>query len=903
MNVATPSNELLEKLGQVGWTLRSIDFKGGLYVAKADNEITGQDIERTGKTPEMALASVLQFANRAYAVRRYASLRTVASWDEDWLDKADEIGQAYAKMPVFDEKAVPAWKALAAESKIQADAIRKQITVEVVDDPEPYMSAQEMVEDIHKNRHFSVSRANSEHPIWSVEDNINFRIVHDVLGHAQSGGDFSWVGENKACGVHFPLVSPLAREALFTECIGQQAYYRAFHGFGPQKVGFLSQYLHPVQERQGEHVWVPHGGLPELQVADNMSAKGTMDQAPGMNAGIFNAPGDWVTPNQYQIPQYAPPSPVMGPSPVMQGYTVTTAEKGVSPDRPHDPNRFFVPGVQNPPFQDPSQDYLNIGNVVENASKVNTEWWNEDPATQDKAILNAFKVAILSPRKHLKWNAAHYQALMHADPSTKAVDLWNTLEDEREKHNQGLGYPEGSHLAYHKQLQYLAHELQTDDPSLSEAEALKKAKELIFEKTKEFEQGLGEDPANEGTSELKRYNMARQLVTEWLKQNYSPSRGWSPGQLSLSKTGETPRCPHCTSDELTRTPDGRFMCLRCYWEEGETLPPNDEVYLPEGWNKTADAESFQEAAQRLLEEWSTLSREEREKEMEDIKELQRRTRSPYDPINPGNSADLELAMEIMDQLQPKAPDAIPEDWNITSATLFDPDEWHESDPIDASGFASEDSKYGAFMGAHLDAIEQVGSHIDQIREAALKDLDEGGKGFVFRNAVMNMNLPGVNPKVASFVWLLLAPMSSELGIIDTHILRGLRRTERDNSPRDYYKLERMQRAAKDASGYSHVPLGLYHWGMWDAIRNPGMNSDHSALRVLDPLDWRSAQWDAANNARSGPWVGPIEFENHRPHMEQTALDFDKEMQGQPRGLVPLGIPPTSVTSTYRAPVL
>lgn len=768
MQVKTPQSELYDKLLLLGWNLKKIDFKNGLYVAKADNETTGQEVERSAKTSEMALAQVYQYATRAYEVRRLASIKKIAAWSEDWLDQATEIGQAYSKMPPFDEKAVPAWKALAAESRIQADAIRKQITVEVVDDPEPYTSAQQMCEDVHKNKHFSVSRANSEHPIWSVEDNINFRIVHDVLGHCQSGGDFSWRGENLACGVHFPLVSPLAREALFTECIGQQAYYRTFHGFGPQKVGFLSQYLHPVQERQGEHVWVPHGGVPDLAPAANGNAKGTMDAAPGMQ-GIFNSPGDWVQPSQFTMPMAAPPSPTFAmPSAVMQPFEVKThqieAAKMVSPDRPYDPNRFFQPSVQSPPLEDPANDYIGIADTVDNAAKIDTNWQEEDEATQKRAIINAFRVALLSPRKHLKWNAAHYQAIMHTDPSTKAVDLWNLLEEAREKHNQGLGYPEGSHLSYRKQLDFLAHELQVDDPKLSNSAAVREAKEIVFRKVKEFEAQLGADPANEDTSELKRYNMARKLVDAWLKENYTPVRGWQPGQMTLASDSE-----------------------------------------------------------------------------------------------------------------PK---------------LFETDdEWK---PIDASGFASQDAKYGAFMGTHLDAIEEVGQHIDQIRDAALKDLDEdGGKGFIFRNAVMNMNLKGVNPKVASFAWLLLAPMTSELGIIDTHVLRGLRRSEQDMTPRDYYKLERMQRAGKDATGYSHLPLGMYHWGLWDAIRNPGEHSDHSPLRILDPVPWDSpsAKWDAAMNAKSGPWVGPMQFENARGHMEQTANDFDQEMAGQPHNLIPLAQAP------------
>ena len=759
MQVATNPSEIYEKLLQLGWTHKKTQFKSGMYVARAVNETTGQEIERAGKSPEMALASLFQYAQRANEIRRFAALKKLGAWDSDWLSQKEDIAKAYSAMPPFDEKAVPAWKALAAESKVQADAIRQQIKVDVSDEPEPYRTAAEMCEDVHKNKHFIVSRANSDHAIWSVEDNINFRIVHDVLGHCQSGGDFSWRGENLACGVHFPLVSPLAREALFTECIGQVAYRSFYKGFGPQKIGFLSEYLHPVQEKNGEHIWVPHGGLPTLAPSPNGNmGKDQLDQAAGMQ-GIFNSPGDWVTPSPYAAPQPAPPSPTFAmPTPVMQGFDVKT--KTVSPDRPYDPNQFWNPSHQAPPLAESADDYIGIGDTVQNASKIDTQWQHEDPATQDRAIINAFRVALLSPRKHLKWNAAHYQALQHTDPGTKAVDLWNVLEEAREKHNQGLGYPEGSHLAYKKQLDFLSHELQVDDPKLSTADALKQAKQVIFDKTKEFEEQLGEDPAHAETSELRRYNMARKLVTEWLRENYTPLRGWQPGQMQLAK--------------------------------------------------------------------------------------------------------------------------------IAADQLFELDDsWH---PVtDASGFSSDSAKYGAFMGTHLDAIEQVGKHIDQIRKAAHDDLDQGGKGFIFRNEVMNMNLKGVNPKVASFAWLLLAPMTSELGIIDTHVIRGLRRNEADMNPRDYYKFERMQRAAKDATGYSHMPLGMYHWGLWDQIRNPGEHSDHSPLRVLDPLPWDSpdAKWDAALNGRSGPWVGPAQFEAARGHMERAARDFDQETAGQPVQFVPL----------------
>lgn len=305
MNVATPQAELYEKLLQIGWSLDSINFKNGVYIAKAKNEQTGQDIERNGKSPEMALAAVLRFATQAYNVRRMAGLRKFAAWDGSFIDKAEEIAQAYAKMDPFDQKAVPAWKALAAESKIQADAIKRQITVQVVDDPEPYYSLSEMANDVHQNRHYSVSRADTDHPVWTPEDVINFRTVSDVVAHCQSGAGFDWSGENKAFLVQAPLCSPLAREALFVETIGRAAYEKSFRGHGPTKIGFLSQFLHPVQEEQGEHVWVPHGGLPD----QGALAQGIMDQAMSGDAG----------PNP-QVP-FASPTFERPPA-VMEGYQI-----------------------------------------------------------------------------------------------------------------------------------------------------------------------------------------------------------------------------------------------------------------------------------------------------------------------------------------------------------------------------------------------------------------------------------------------------------------------------------------------------------------------------------------------------------------------------------------------------
>lgn len=171
-----------------------------------------------------------------------------AAWDDHFINGIKPIAHAYDQMPHFDPAAVPAWQELAKDSKMRADALRKQLNITETDNPEPYPDHLSMFDDINKGN-FVVSRANSEHPVWTPQDNVNFRIVHDVLGHHPSGGDFGWEGENKACGRHFQLLNPLAQQALMTECLGQTGYAIDRGGFGAQKVGFMNHLLQPAQQQ------------------------------------------------------------------------------------------------------------------------------------------------------------------------------------------------------------------------------------------------------------------------------------------------------------------------------------------------------------------------------------------------------------------------------------------------------------------------------------------------------------------------------------------------------------------------------------------------------------------------------------------------------------------------------
>ena len=155
-----------------------------------------------------------------------------------FVDRMHRIAAAYDRAPMFDASAVDCWRALADDSLTRAAELRTRFEVIETDDPEPYPDAPAMFADQSRGR-FVVSRANSAHPLWTVEENVAFRIVHDCAGHFVSGGHFDWHGENLACAAHEPLLSASAGRALFTECIAQTAYCNAYGHFGPQKVVLL----------------------------------------------------------------------------------------------------------------------------------------------------------------------------------------------------------------------------------------------------------------------------------------------------------------------------------------------------------------------------------------------------------------------------------------------------------------------------------------------------------------------------------------------------------------------------------------------------------------------------------------------------------------------------------------
>jgi hypothetical protein len=217
-------------------------------------------------------------------------------------------------------------------------------------------------------------------------------------------------------------------------------------------------------------------------------------------------------------------------------------------------------------------------------------------------------------------------------------------------------------------------------------------------------------------------------------------------------------------------------------------------------------------------------------------------------------------------------------------------------------------KYGAFMGTHLKAIAQISQHADELLDAALEDVRaHDGEGHHFRHAALALGVSGVGPKVCSFAWLLLQPLTSQLATIDTHMMDVLgHHYEKDMSNRDYFKFEREFRAGLDAAGYAHLPLGAGQWGMWDYKRTgPGSHQDHSAMRVLDPKPHSQVDWVAKGvNLKGESWhnQAPDWWQNTQPARDLIAKEWDDTYgKSFPRGQAPYQDLGSQVTSSVVPP--
>ncbi len=108
-------------------------------------------------------------------------------------------------------------------------------------DEDPYVDDQDLRQKVKETGVLKVWRGGTSHPIWSAENNLKFRAIHDWMGHIQPKGDpsFGIQGEIASYNAHLHTIPPAARPAMFTEVIGQAASFTNTGEFPEQKIAVL----------------------------------------------------------------------------------------------------------------------------------------------------------------------------------------------------------------------------------------------------------------------------------------------------------------------------------------------------------------------------------------------------------------------------------------------------------------------------------------------------------------------------------------------------------------------------------------------------------------------------------------------------------------------------------------
>lgn len=165
----------------------------------------------------------------------------------DWTLYTKLVADAYDAAPKYQSEEVWRWK-LAIEHveklfermviKHSKQTTKSKYKIEYTSD-DPYANEFEMFDDIIKNNRLKVYTGFNEHPVFTPEQNLKFRAVHDIYSHHHVKTGFGMKGEIRAYNAHLKLAPPESFPAMFTEIIGQAAYYVDRGKFTIQKIAIL----------------------------------------------------------------------------------------------------------------------------------------------------------------------------------------------------------------------------------------------------------------------------------------------------------------------------------------------------------------------------------------------------------------------------------------------------------------------------------------------------------------------------------------------------------------------------------------------------------------------------------------------------------------------------------------
>ncbi len=176
------------------------------------------------------------------------------------------VAASYKLAPVSDPAARPAFEELARKMSRQNDFLRHDYNF-VPSSGDHYASLKQLRRSIDSQRQAGKRRADmmvySEppgpegnaalqgHPVFSNDQNVMIRGVHDAIAHLGGNHPFSARGEYGAYNRHLKTLCNLqdaksgrclAAAALFTEIVGQTSYFYVYNAFAPQKAVFLPDF-------------------------------------------------------------------------------------------------------------------------------------------------------------------------------------------------------------------------------------------------------------------------------------------------------------------------------------------------------------------------------------------------------------------------------------------------------------------------------------------------------------------------------------------------------------------------------------------------------------------------------------------------------------------------------------
>jgi len=180
---------------------------------------------------------------------------------KNWGTYIEVVSNAYLNMPDFDNSVVKHWDALNKSNHTLFKRLLSKVNVifttnntsnvgeinidgrkfKVVhmNQEDEYQTQSQMKQSFESTGKLYISMDNSGHPIFSVEDNIVFRTVHDYMAHILGNHDFGAKGEIASYNRHAKMAPPEAIPALFTEVVGQASATIVTNSFPKQKIGIM----------------------------------------------------------------------------------------------------------------------------------------------------------------------------------------------------------------------------------------------------------------------------------------------------------------------------------------------------------------------------------------------------------------------------------------------------------------------------------------------------------------------------------------------------------------------------------------------------------------------------------------------------------------------------------------